>query len=427
MNNYIAQFGSYKIPMTDFVITSEINKMPIAEIKVKKNDWLQEDPKNLLEEVIVYRVKKYRKMFTGNITTVSEEDEFIVVRLEGGIEFSDTHMSGLQTRIPTPDLLYAMCRMSGLPDDRINIQGYDPSVKKYVAFISINGIKLTHKVKYGKFTLMSTNDLKTKIPTDDAKELWELLLKADGILSFELDGSNFYDVETIAIEQADAFLTYYSLLLQYPYSKFKDELNLWERKKLHLHLRRGGALLLVNLPKGYTWLHGLDDYLPSQEHELPNISFDYEQGIKQLDTILKPLIIWNRFRNSNDFLLVTVGFWQVVELLCVDIKFPKRFKKEEIKDIEEKIEKVLNGREAESIQIALGKVNQRTLDDKIQKYLEAKKIYLTIEDIEILAKFRKIRNGIEHGSSYAEPTNLEVVRLKSILNYILTNSYAING
>lgn len=39
-------------------------------------------------------------------------------------------------------------------------------------------------------------------------------------------------------------------------------------------------------------------------------------------------------------------------------------------------------------------------------------------------KFRKIRNGIEHGSKYDMPTTSEVLRIKSILNYILIMSFA---
>lgn len=210
MDKFHITIGSIVIKVVDFVIHEKLNDMPKATFKIEKADWYNLPPLNLLEGVIMLNMETEKRQFAGNIKSIKKTDEYIILNLENGVEFSDTYMTGLQTRMSTQESVYAMCRMSGLSHDRINIQGFINKDKSYAVFIPVIGLSIKSKTTYGSFTLMNTNQFQSNIPTDQGSELWEKLLISDGLLTFTIKSNNFLDAELLAMERADAFLTQYS-------------------------------------------------------------------------------------------------------------------------------------------------------------------------------------------------------------------------
>ncbi len=143
-----------------------------------------------------------------------------------------------------------------------------------------------------------------------------------------------------------------------------------------------------------------------------------------------PLLVWNRFRDSDDYHVVTLGIWQIFELLSSDIELPKRLTREQIRNLSSRIIALLNNtapltdKERGLIEETARKLNQRALMEKLEAHLKKIGVVLNEHEHELLHTFREIRNAIEHGRKPEEPSLQEIKRVKALTNRIILASLA---
>lgn len=425
MSKFEVSFGSRTIQCKEFTTTSALNTMPTATLKLLKEEFKSLGTINYLDDVIIERVEPRQRLFAGNVVSITKGDSGkVVINLEGGIEFSDTYMTGLKVmRIAPPEVVYSMARMAGVPDSRLSIEGLDVSDKEMAAFIPFKGMKVKEKTLIGDIELIDLNELKSKITSDKNDDLWRGFLDADGWLFFKFTAKHFAVAEKLAIEKADAFFTLQSSAIQFSHSQFNASIVEWERSKQFVQLKRKNHILLVMLKGGAAWLRDLTAYTPTKDQLSHNIEFSIDKVVKAEAKQQLPLLVWNRFRDSDDYHVVTVGFWQIIELLCTDTKLPKKISKKDLKDFKERVSLSLTADDLEKIKPVIENLNQRTLLEKLEKFLSDNDIELGEDDTQLIEAFRKIRNDIEHGRKPSEPSLQELIRLKAVLNMLLINSY----
>src|SRR5947209_4993992 len=160
--------------------------------------------------------------------------------------------------------------------------------------------------------LQSVKSMQEKLPKNEKSEVWHGFLDADGWISFRFTAAHFADAENIAIEKADVFLSAYSSLLQYSYSQFGGEFIEWERVDGAINLKRQNHILLVMQNSGSVWLRDLSPYKPTQSKLKPAIKLDIASVMNASENFQLPLLVWNRFRESDDYYVVAIGLSQVV-------------------------------------------------------------------------------------------------------------------
>lgn len=426
MSKFEVSFGSKTIPCKEFSTVSEINNMPTATLELLKEEFESLGTINYLDDVVIEMVEpKQQRLFAGNVASITEDGEGkVIIKLEGGIEFSDTYMTGLTVmRIATPEAFYSMARMAGMPASRLSIAELDVSDKEMGAFIPFKGMEVKEKTTIGDIELIDLTELKSKVTADKDNDLWRKFFDADGWLFFRFTGKHFADAEKLAIEKADAFFTLQSSAIQFSHSRFNNSMVEWERSKQSIHLKRTNLILLVMIKTGSAWLRDLTAYTPTKNQLSHDIEFSIDKVIKADAKQQLPLLVWNRFRDSDDYHVVTVGFWQIIELLCTDTKLPKKIPKKDLKDFKERVSSSLAEDDFDKIKPIIENLNQRTLSEKFEKFLIDKDIELSEDDTQLIEAFRKIRNDIEHGRKPVEPPVQDLTRLKAVLNMLLINSY----
>jgi len=371
--------------------------------------------------VIINSVRSKQRVFAGNIVSIKgEPNNQVSISLVLGVELTETGIASLTIAgIEHQEAFYSMARMAGFPPDKLHIHGLNSSTKEMTAFIPFKGLLIEEDETIGSVQFLSRKSLLERLPKTVESEKWNGLLDADGWISFHCRVPHFFEAENVAIEKADIFLAAYSGLLQYGYSVFDGHFIEWERTREAINLKRQNHILLVVPATGAVWLRDLSPYKPSQTKLRPTISIDIEAVIGASENFYLPLLIWNRFRDSEDYYVVTIGLWQIIELLSSGIRSSIQFTDEQLSDLSSRAVANLTEEEKPPILAAIKRLNERPLMEKFQKHLENIHLTLSKEERELLSKFRTIRNKIEHGTKPTEPSLQEIKRVKALINRIV--------
>ncbi len=306
-------FGSVSIICHDYKITQRINNVNLATLRFNMSDFLKLGAINYLDDLVINSISRKRRIFGGNIASIKDEpNDQIVINLVGGIELTEIGIRALTvTGAQHQEVFYSTARLAGFPKDKLFIAGLDSSAKEIVAFVPFKGLLIEEDETVGDVQFLNHKSIQEKLPKTIESERWNEFLDADGWISFHCTAPHFAEAENIAIEKADVFLSAYSGLLQYGYSQFDGDFIAWERTREAINLKRQNRILLVMLPSGAAWLRDLSPYRPTQTKLRPTISIDVEAVMSASENFHLPLLVWNRFRDSEDYYMVTIGLWQV--------------------------------------------------------------------------------------------------------------------
>jgi hypothetical protein len=414
-------FGSVTLLCRDYQISHRINNVSVATLRFNKSDFLWLGAINYFDDVIINSVRSKQRVFAGNIVSIKEEpDNQITISLVLGVELTEIGISALTVaNIEHQEAFYSMARMAGFPPDKLHIHGLNSSAKEITAFIPFKGLIIEEDETIDDVQFLNRNSLLEKLPKTIESEKWNGLLNADGWISFHCTAPHFFEAENLAIEKVDVFLAAYSGLLQYGYSQFDGHFIEWERTRETINLKRQDHILLVVPTNGAIWLRDLSPYKPSQTTARPTVSIDIEAIIGASENFYLPLLIWNRFRDSDDYYVVTIGLWQIIELLASGIKSSTAFTDEQLQDLSARAVANLTEEERPPILATIKRLNERPLMEKFHKHLDNIQLTLSKEERELLSKFRTIRNKIEHGTKPKEPSLQEIKRVKALINRIV--------
>jgi hypothetical protein len=425
-------FGSVSsLTCRNCTITSRINASSTATLRFDKSDFLELGAVNYLDEVVINSVSQKRRLYAGNIVTIkSEPNNQVLIMLDNGVELTETGIKSLTViGIDHREVVYSLARQAGFSQDHIVIPGLDSSVKEMVAFVPFKGLLIEQDEMVGGvqfLALKSVKSMQEKLPKNEKSEVWHGFLDADGWISFRFTAAHFGDAEDVAIEKADVFLSAYSSLLQYSYSQFGGDFIEWERIVGAINLKRQNHILLVMLHTGGAWLRDISSYKPLQTKLKPTIKLDIGSLMDDSESFQLPVLVWNRFRDSEDYYVVTIGLWQVAELLSSGVKLPNSFTEEELTDLSSRAVANLTEKESILVRAAIKRLNDGALMERLKQHIKNIGLVLSKHESDLLIKFRKIRNAIEHGKKAEEPSVQEIKRVKALVNRVILASLTAN-
>ncbi|GHO97445.1 hypothetical protein KSF_074930 [Reticulibacter mediterranei] len=329
-------FGGLSLFSNNCRIIDTLNAVSQASFHLEKHAFLGLGAVNYLDEVTIHSISQSKCLFTGNIISIKEEpNNEVVITLQNGIELTEKGVSALTViGVDPPEQFYSLARLAGIRKEKLSVYGLNSSMKDMAAFIPFKGLFIEEDENVGEIQFLTRKSVQEQLPgvENQKSEVWKGFLDADGWISFRFQSAHFADAEEAATEKADVFLSAYSGFLQYGYSQFDGDFIAWERTRELVNLQRQDHLLLVMLHTGAIWLRDLSPYRPIQSRLLrPAINIDMKAVMDAGEEAQLPLLVWNRFRDSEDYYVVTIGLWQVFELLSSDDKLPKRFTKEQLK------------------------------------------------------------------------------------------------
>ena len=417
-------FGSVSLLCRDYKITDKINDVSVATLRFNKSDFLGLGAISYLDDVVINSVSRKNRVFAGNIVSIQDEQtNQVSISLVRGVELTEIGVRALTvTGVEPQEVFYSMARLAGFPTDKLFIHGLSSSDREIAAFIPFKGLLIEEDETVGNVQILNHKSIREKLPKAVASERWNGFLDADGWISFHCTAPHFIEAENIAVDKADVFLSAYSGVLQYGYSLFNGDFIEWERIREAINLKRQEHILLVAPANSAAWLRDLAPYKPTQTKLRPTISIDINAVMSASENFYLPLLIWNKFRDSEDYYVVTIGLWQIIELLSSGIKSSVEFTKEQLNDLSSRAVAKLTEKEKPPILAAIMRLNERPLMEKFDKHLDNIKLVLSKEERELLKKFREIRNKIEHGTKPNEPSMQEIKRVKALANRIILAS-----
>ena len=425
-------FGSVSsLTCRNCTITERINASSTATLRFDISDFLQLGAVNYLDEVVINSVSQKRRLYTGNIVSIkSEPNNQVLIMLDNGVELTETGIKSLTViGVDHREVVYSLARQAGFPQGHIVIPGLDNSVKEMIAFVPFKGLLIEQDEMVKGVQLLALKSVKSmqeKLPKNEKSEVWHGFLDADGWISFRFTAAHFADAEDIAIEKADVFLSAYSSLLQYSYSQFGGDFIEWERIDGAINLKRQNHILLVMLHTGGAWLRDISSYKPIQTKLKPTSKLDIGSVMDTSEGFQLPLLVWNRFRDSEDYYVVTIGLWQAIELLSTGVKLPKSLTQEQLTDLSSRAMANLTEQEGNLVRGAIKRLNDGALMERFKQHLTNIGIVLSKHEHDLLDKFRKIRNAIEHGKKAEEPSVQEIKRVKALVNRVILASLTSN-
>jgi hypothetical protein len=407
-------------------ITEKLNASSTATLRFDKSDFLELEAINYLDVVVINSVSQKRRLYTGNIVSIKNEpNNQVLIMLDNGVELTETFIKFLTVGVDHREVAHSLARLAGFPQDHIVIPGLDSSVKEMIAFVPFKGLLIEQDEMVSGVQLLALKSVKSmqeKLPKNEKSEIWHGFLAADGWISFRFTAAHFADAEDIAIEKADVFLSAYSSLLQYSYSQFGGDFIEWERIDGAINLKRQNHILLVMLRTGGAWLRDISSYKPIQTKLKSSIKLDIGAIMDASESFQLPLLVWNRFRDSEDYYVVTIGFWQVAELLSSGVKLPNSLTEEQLTDLSSRAVANLTEKESSLVRAAIQRLNDGALMERFKQHIKNIGLVLSKHESDLLNKFRKIRNAIEHGKKAEEPSVQEIKQVKALVNRVILTS-----
>ncbi|HYU76821.1 MAG TPA: hypothetical protein VEL31_29485 [Ktedonobacteraceae bacterium] len=136
-----------------------------------------------------------------------------------------------------------------------------------------------------------------------------------------------------------------------------------------------------------------------------------------------PLLVWNRFRDSEDYYVVAIGLSQVVELLSTGVKLPQSFTKEQLTELTSRaMANLTDEKEGHLVRSAIKRLNDGALIKRFNQHLTNIGITLNEHEQELIGKFREIRNAIDHGRKAEEPSVQGIKQVKALVNRVILAS-----
>lgn len=362
-------------------------------------------------------------LFTGVVDTVEIGDDAARVTLVGfERELSEIRIGGIATASVHPvELIYCLLRLSGVPDDRMKLDGWtgsDPDVFLVVA--PVDGISTESARSVLDVTITPENPARLLV---EHGELRQQFVDASCWVSTTISAGSLFEAEILGLDAIDDALAALHALCSYSYSTLQGDLRPYRRDRARLCPRRAKCVFTGSLTADRQWLRSTSDTVSR-----PNLTVDAEAlelgGIPRDARLRRALREWRNAATSDSEFVTVTHLWRAVEVYAHGASADPAFGRTEIDTVKAALASIggLSDFQRRRLKDLAAGLNDAPLFARLKAALDRDGIAVSDGEMDLLRTTRNLRNALEHAR---ELTPLEARRLAQavgVVNRILVSA-----
>lgn len=395
---------------------------------VMENDVFSEHIVDFTAEARIYAIRDKQQsiIFTGVVDEVipgpfSTEIKFITTNTI----LNEIRMGGLGIggQIHGPEVLWSILRAAGVPENRISVEGFERRpLEVFEVASAVDGVKLSTAISMGSVRIVPASLVSQLADGLGPDELLERYRDASCWALTLTTATTLFDAESEGLKAIDLALAWLTVRTQYTSATLhKNQPRRYHRSWTRSHVSRRDIVAVRGLATGRRWLRAPAD--------LPNRPILQLEDIEDLLSIPLPIKLsqelsasisaWRRALDDPSLLSSVVALWESIEFYVAGVYSDELFDKHQRSAIRARALNGLEGAQRERVEHVLAMLNQLPLMARLRLAIKADHVPITEAEIALLARVRKIRNGLVHGRSSEERREEDVKYAIALVNRML--------
>ena len=342
-----------------------------------------------------------RRLFTGSVVTARREGRMLRVDCMTSPALQDPMPGVWATTADRLDQIYALFRESGLPDERIYIEGIERLPTQIFEVVApIDGLALSHAVRVGPVTFAPADSVDGILSGLGSNRAVDDFRSRSAFAVAYVTHSRQLLAERAGLRLIDASVAWVNLRLRYSSPSHPGGApGEWSRAQLRQLAVRSGVVAVRGLSTGSAWVR--------QRRRQPAAEVALSASGGQDATVaLDPLhsgaglraagIAAARAAAAADPVTRITAISECLEFYVGKTKVPKRFTKQDRK----KLLAAAAGFSADKkrrVEQLVGDLDDAPLLARLRYRLALDRVPIAEDDMELLARLRGERNDLVHG------------------------------
>lgn len=384
-----------------------------------------------LAEVRMLAVSRARQaaLFTGLVDRVTHGDEASELELVSmGVPFTEMGIGGLGVGagVDPLELIWALFRSSGMPEDRIDLEGFNPGpIEVFDVIVPLEGIDLQADMSIAGVTMSADPSIKKLPKRLGPRELRKRFRSAGAWAVGRVEEKTLWGAEIEGSALIATALSWMTASAHYSFNKnplggLAEFDRAWYRSRIQVQ----DVILVRGLTTGRTWLRAPTDiiYVPVAESEALG-RFPPTESLASLNPQFREaLAAWRRAATETDPVVAVNSLWEAVEFYVSGIKVPKLFNRSQLEKIRIAAVQGLQENQVSRVKHRLAELNTPPLMVRLRATLERDGVPFDGDDLAVLARVRRSRNEFQHGRSREIPAEDDLRRAVAFLNRAIVHS-----
>lgn len=376
--------------------------------------------------------------FTGSIVSAKPVNGSVEIEALSAINLFESIIPGMVSRgVPPPELIYVLARSSGIPHERLKIQGIDGLPREiFEIVVPLDGVVIEQRIDFGGVTFLSEEVGAKAIASLEVQDDLKQVFRASGYALALVTTSQMFDAEERGLASVDLALAWLVAQLRYGAAVLPDgSLLKFDRKEALAQPLRRDVVFVRGMSTQRQWLRRPRSSKQTRfisptfaerrlSHVLPTLTLQDELAILAL----------SRAARDSEALARVQALWEAIEFYASGMGVERLFTKAECKAIRTAISGALpelSGKRKERMEYAVAQLNNAPLLARLKKLLDDEGVPIADGEIELLLKLRELRNDVVHGRRSELPAPEHVDYAVSIVSrmiaYRIARYYEIGG
>lgn len=368
--------------------------------------------------------------FSGNVVRAEPGEEFIDVQCESALQMIETLAPTVVSAGVSPqELVHLMARLSGFPESRINIQGFDQLHDSTFDVITpVTGVVVEDPLQVGPIRLLPSQAGGVALGIADESEISIDFRNSECFACATVIGKTPFEAEGLGVAEIDVAMAWIGARTHYGHFRLPDGmLNAFQRSRGRTQPRRAPVVFVGNSDGDKRWLRETATVSSSSHSLLTASSAELRPPMPANLTTREreALVSGIRAMPHGDPIQRVQALWEAVEFLVE--RPPKLFSREEIRELREAMTSSFQGEKRDRIERLLASLNDAPLMAKLRHTVQRDGIDITEGEWSTLSRLRKARSDAVHGDLPDRIDDSEIERGVSIMSRVILHRLAQPG
>ena len=407
-------------------IENAVSSIPTAEIDLQLDAALGTHLDYLANvQVLVEFQKKQYPRFTGVIETARTDQGLLRLSCSGMAELRDQIIPGFsRIGLGAAEVIWTVARSSGYTSDLLDIDGIEElPLEEIEVFIPLNGVQIGRTLVVGDCQVIPLDDASSALIGFDSSPMTEEFKASKSFVVVRKRERLLFNAEQEALKDAEVVAAWFATQLRYGAATLPDgSLQPFNRAESRALPRVSEVVAVRGLTSGRRWLR-----VPRFTQLQANAAFP-RQGGSESNTYLSPrfspqdremLLAFWRALDASTPLGGVIALWDAIEFYSSGISVPKLFSRSELDQLRDWIPATLNPTKRQRLAEKIEELNNSPLFIRLEEALRRDQVPITVDEMEVLRRLRKIRNPAQHGKERMDPVEEDLRRGCSLVARIL--------
>jgi hypothetical protein len=424
----LVRFGELEITegVVSAKVTSRINEPTSAEIVISKAALIASKPDYQAGvQIFVDTDEDQHHLFAGfTVAAEPQQAGTLITTTTDSQKLRETKTGGLSfNRVDGREVIWAILRSSGMEEDKIQIEEYEPGpLEVFEVASALDGITVERPTAIGDVRLLPEGRVSCMADGLGPEELEDRYTGGSAWAFTLKTARTLYDAETEGLREIDAALAWLTTRAHYSSVRLpKGEVRRFRRDWTMARTSRRDVVVARGVSTGRRWLRSPLGIAYRPEliiHEIEDLeSLPLPPDISP--QMREAFLAWRRAAEESDPLAAVVALWECAEFYVSGVSVDQLFTKPERRAVQNRATEGLEGVQLQRAREVVGRLNEAPLLVRLRAALDQDGVPCTEGELTLLRDLRQLRNDFVHGESRNLPSEADLRYAKAIVNRML--------